>query len=135
MDDMRNFAPVDRLAYSHWKSRAIVATHGNQSFTGCLLLAILGRASENPPRVVSGGEIDGSGGVWAVWQGRGEHPGRARLRKLCDIKEYTDRFRYLDEHLKLTDQERQEMWFEIKAWITTDHRPRKEWDHERQQHA
>lgn len=133
MNNLKNFMPVSIMDTDDWKLRAIKATRGNQTFTGVLLLAVLGRAASNAPRIVSAGMIDKSGGVFAFYQHRPEDA--ARMRKLCEIGEYIDRFRFLSDHILCTDVDREEMFREVKMWIAEDHRPRQEWDYARQQHA
>lgn len=103
-----------------WKARALIATRGNQSQLGAILIAILGRAPDHPPRFGSGAVITSDGYVLAHFQDiRGEwHAGAF----VSSVDELVGNFRGLADHLKLSDAERVEMFNELRMWITTDER-------------
>lgn len=103
-----------------WKQRAIVATMGNQSLLGAILIATLGMAPDNPPRVVSAAEVDEEGNVLAFFQKRGEEG--ATLTRLCSLDELVTNFRGLADALALSDPDRQAMFKELRSWVVKDHR-------------
>lgn len=103
-----------------WKSRAIVATMGNQSLLGTILIATLGYASSNPPRIVSAAVITADGDVLAFFEQRGENG--ATLTRLCSADELVSNFRGLADALKLSDLDRAAMFKELRAWVRIDER-------------
>lgn len=105
-----------------WKVNAILATRGNQTFLGCVILAVIGQVSENPVRIISAAEIFKDGLVYANVQLRGMGPGQSGLTPLCTAEELRDDFRRLSDFLKLTDEQREDMNRELRAWIKLDHR-------------
>lgn len=103
-----------------WKARAVVATMGNRSLLGAILIATLGYATSNPPRVVSAAEITEDGHVVAFFEKRGENG--ATLTRLCHIDELISNFRGLADALKLSDLDRAAMFDELRKWVAKDHR-------------
>lgn len=103
-----------------WKARGIVATAGNQSLLGAILIATLGYATSNPPRIVSAAEITEDGGVVAFFQKRGEDG--ATLTRLCSVEDLVNNFRGLADALKLSDDDRTALFTELRKWIAKDHR-------------
>lgn len=103
-----------------WRVRALEATHGNQSQLGAILIAVLGRAPDHPPRFGSGAVITTDGHVLAHFQTRdGEwHHGAY----VATVQEINDNFRGLADHLKLSDADRVEMFDELRKWFVTDYR-------------
>ena len=112
------FDPV--LPDMHWMSKSIMATRGNQTVTGMIVLAMLGKVSENPPRIVGSAEISPDGFVLAPFQDRGMTD--CEIVAVCRAQELIDQFRRLADHLKLTEGEREAMFFELRAWVAKDHR-------------
>lgn len=106
----------------HWMSKAIVACRGNQTLQGMIVEAMLGKAPENPPRIVSAAEITKDGLVVAQVQFRGMADGEYEIAALCTADELVTRFRHLADHCRLTDDERRAMFFELRAWAAKDHR-------------
>lgn len=105
---------------THWTSRAVVALKGNQTKYGCILLAILGKAASNPPRVVSNAIIDENGFVIAAFQDRGWPDAEPVV--LDHITDFVDKFRKLTDILKLDDAERIVLFDEVRKWVNEDAR-------------
>lgn len=103
-----------------WQYRAIEATRGNQSQLGALILAILGKAPDHPPRFGSGGVITSDGYLTAHFQDKAGdwHMGAF----VGSVEDFVNNLRGLSEHLKLTDRENNELFAEAKKWITHDYR-------------
>lgn len=107
-------------AISGWKGKAIVATRGNQSRLGCMVICMLGYLPKNPPRMrglivitVDGRtlvdcELNNGAGYLATDIGH--------------IDEVRDNFRRLADHLKLEDKDRIAMFDELRKWIKVDMR-------------
>jgi hypothetical protein len=100
--------------------RAVVATRGNQTLLGCILLAVLGKAASNPPRFGSGAVIRLDGTVTAHFQGRnGAWTEGAHIANIIEVR---DGFRRLADALDLGDEDRGDMFTELAKWITHDER-------------
>lgn len=99
--------------------KMIHATEGNKSFLGMVVMAVFGRTASNPPRLVSGTEIDKGGVVWGTFHDRN---GTVAIVPLCTTEQITSDFRYLADHVRLDDRERENLFFELKAWLGRDHR-------------
>lgn len=107
----------------HWKARAVMATKGNQTLWGAIFqAAVLGRVTDNPPRILSNAEISSEGWVIAGFQKRDETTAQAGFRALCHIDDLVKAFRLLADHLKLKDEERVELFASLRMWIEDDHR-------------
>lgn len=114
-----------------WKLRALQATQGNQSRLGCILIAMLGRMPQNPPRIRGLAIITGDK---FKANGRSIPPGIViadmELRNgkgfcatpLGTIDEIRDNFRGLADMLKLNDADRTAMFNELRMWIKRDYR-------------
>lgn len=103
-----------------WKLRAIRATKGNQSKLGSILIAVLGRIPRHPPRFGLKATITSDGFVMADFQGKDFVRHYSAL--VCEVKELTNNFRGLADHLKLDKEEREEMFAELRKWIARDYR-------------
>ena len=106
-----------------WQKRAIRATDGNNTLLGCFVLAILGlsRALIAPyPRFGSTAIIDKDGLVYSNMQ---DKDGRMyRNHCLGPIEDIRDNFRGLADHLKLSDNEREGLFSDLKKWRSHDAR-------------
>lgn len=127
-----------------WRERAIIETRGNQTELGAVLIAVLGKAPDNPPRIVGLGRItkdglliasfqhkDGHVTFWNVnrpWlddEGKQPNPRYvAGENPVCfgKVGDVTDAFRRLADRLQLSDAERVEMLGEFRKWIAKDDR-------------
>jgi hypothetical protein len=124
MDDTDFVAVPLAKPPSRWKIDALLATQGNQSKLGAILIAVLGRAPDNPPRFGSGAVITSDGAVLCHFQDkRGDwHEGAF----VCSVAELVSNFRGLADHLKLSDEDRKDMLNEVRMWVTTDYRAKSE---------
>ena len=104
-----------------FRSRAIAATRANQSQLGAIMLAILGRRPRRPPMFPGGGAtITSDSYVTADFIDKDGVGHRGAF--VCDIADLVRNFRELADHLKLTDEERTEMFSELRKWIRRDYR-------------
>lgn len=103
-----------------WQYRAVLATGGNKSQLGAIVIAVLGKAPDNPPRFGSAAVITSDGYVQAHFQTKDGvwHQG-AFVGAVDDL---VANFRGLADHLKLSDAERVEMFDELRKWISVDYR-------------
>lgn len=109
-----------------WRVKAILATKGNQSRLGCILIAVLGKSHriKNGSRFDTSASITSDGFVMCGFrQASGHyHPGAF----VGSVRDLVDNFRGLADHLKLSDKDRIELFDKVKAWITVDYRAKKE---------
>lgn len=111
-----------------WQRRAIVALHGNRSLPGTILIAALQKSAraDGSPRCPSFGrtaEITPLGNIISKYVNpHGIYQG---VQIVCTIKEYIDTFRKLADRLKFTDEERTELFKELRQWIAKDYRKQK----------
>jgi len=112
--------PEQEIIRMGWRYRAIQLLRGNQTQMGALVIAICGKRSSNPPRIMASGKIDKDGNVLVAFQGRDgtiHDPFR-----YCGVQEMCDQFSELADHMKLSDIERIEMFGEVRRWISKDDR-------------
>jgi len=103
-----------------WRYRTILATKGNQSMMGALVIAVCGKRPSNGPRIMDSGKIDIEGNVTCTFQTR---DGTIHENfRWCSVEELTDEFSRLADRLKLPDHERVEMFGEVRRWISKDER-------------
>lgn len=103
-----------------WQYRAVEATGGNRSQLGAIVIAMLGKAPDNPPRFGSAAVITSDGYVQAHFQSKdGQWHEGAFVGAVDDL---VGNFRGLADHLKLSDAERVEMFDELRKWISVDYR-------------
>lgn len=107
-----------------WRYRAIAHARGNQSRLGCIVLAMLNKSPDNPPRISILDDVTpvirADGMVLANMElrnGRG-----MRATPLGHISEVVDNMRWLADTLKLSDAERTEMFDVLRKWIKKDFR-------------
>lgn len=103
-----------------WQYRAVEATRGNQSQLGCILLAVLAKAADNPPKITGSATITSDGYVLANFTGRDGIPRHQAF--ICDVEDLQRNFSGLADHLKLSDADRVAMFGEVKKWIWKDFR-------------
>ncbi|HLZ23660.1 MAG TPA: hypothetical protein VKQ30_16235 [Ktedonobacterales bacterium] len=119
MDERTIFTtPSDEQA--SWQYKAIVATRGNQTLLGAIFLQIIGKNAKHPPQIVGTASVDEDGLCWSVL--RKQHgleiaEGIVCLGSIADIR---DEFRRLADHLKLNDDERKELFVELRKWVAVD---------------
>ncbi len=106
-----------------WPFKAVVATRGNQTMLGCIVLQLIARPPKNPPAVTSLATVDEDGLVWAFVTSRTQ--GR-RLTCLGQLPDILDEFRRLADHLKLDDGERVELFDELRKWVAIDMRAQRD---------
>lgn len=107
------------LVAQSWQSRALIATRGNQTLAGCVLIACLGKAASNPPRFVGGAVIDKAGHLWAPFEEKG---GGVILANLGPLEKVRDGFRKMADRLRLIDTDRTGLMDCLKQWIVEDAR-------------
>lgn len=108
-----------------WQYRAVLATRGNQTRLGCILLAVLQRsAGHSAPRFGHAAEITADGMVVSRFQ---QKDGTMHaVHYVCRIAEMIEMFRRLADTLQLDGFERECLFVEVRRWITKDHRAHKE---------
>lgn len=102
-----------------WPFKAVVATRGNQTLLGCIVLQLIARPPKNPPAITSLATVDRDGLLWAFVTPRF---GYRRLTCLGLLQDVLDEFRRLADHLKLDDGERVELFDELRKWVAIDMR-------------
>lgn len=104
-----------------WQRRAVIRTGGNQTLLGCFVLAMLGwQHGRKPPRFGRVARIDKDGIAFSNMQGQ---DGRMyRDYALGPVKVIVDNFRGLADELQLTDEERTQMFGELRKWFFVDER-------------
>lgn len=119
MDDRTVFSTPSEETAS-WQYKAIVATRGNQTLLGTILLQLIGKAAKHPPQIVSLATVDEAGLTWAVL--RKQHGAEVAEGLVCLglIGDIRDEFRRLADYLKLDDTERLELFDELKKWVEVD---------------
>src|SRR6202012_343969 len=105
-----------------WPSRAVIATRGNQTLIGCIVLAILGKAASNPPRIVGAAEIRADGQVIAPMQSRRMSDGETELLALCSASQLRDGLNRIGDAIHATEDERAALFEEARKWIAKDWR-------------
>ena len=105
----------------HWQHRAVRETGGNQTMLGCFVLAILGwQSGRKPPRFGKIARVDKDGQLWSNLQ---TADGQVLMNHhLGPVKQVIDEFRGLADHMKLADEERVQMFSELRKWIAIDER-------------
>jgi hypothetical protein len=104
-----------------WQWKAIQATQAHTSQLGCILLACLGRGLNKLPRFGRQATITSDGYVVSAFVTKaGEFHANAFV---CSIGDLIRNFRGLADHLKLSDDERTEMFTAVRKWCAVDYRP------------
>jgi hypothetical protein len=107
--------------HSSWQWRAIEATQAHKSKLGCILLACIGRGQNKVPRFGRQAIITSDGYVTCPFLDR---HGEGHAHSLvCTVDDLVRNFRGLADHLKLSDEERIEMFAAVRKWVSTDYRP------------
>ena len=116
--------PVTKPGHTDWRIRAVIATMGNRTRLGTILISVLRKEIGRRPRFGASAIINREGYVLTDFVDRRGtfHANHA----ICRVGEFRDNFRRLADALKLDDAERKEMMDAIKQWIARDDRPRAE---------
>ena len=102
-----------------WQFRVMLASF-TQDPEGAMTRAVLGRNMRTGLRYALTAQIDREGMVRASVQTHdGEVYARMPIGSLIAVR---DAFRRLADHCRLSDQERNEFFEEIRKWISTDER-------------
>lgn len=117
-------SPALEQAKLTWKWRAITITRGNQSRLGAVLLATLGKHTENPPWFGPSAVIDDNGNVFSNFVDR--HNSDAAPAFIGTVEEVVSNFNGLADAINATDQEREEMFAGLRQWISKDARAMRE---------
>lgn len=107
-----------------WQYRAIEYTRGNQTPTGCIVIAMLGKTSNNPPRLNNAATITHEGLILCDFQDKEGYLNPEFL--VGPVTLVVRDFRRLADELKFTDEERMEMFAKLRAWISIDERANKD---------
>lgn len=106
-----------------WQYKAIAATNGNRTKLGMILLAVLGIAPSNAPRLVCPtAVIDANGWVWSWFQSPDDPPGVADQVPLVSTTNLRDSLNKLADRIKMTDAQREELFSLVRKWIERDER-------------
>lgn len=117
---VNHLSPEAEQARASWQYRAIAATDGQRSKLGQIIIAILGRAPNHPPRICSGGYISLDGTVYCAYQD--QFGGIVSPFELCSTLELRDNLMGLADHLALSDTDTRAMFEEARKWIKRDAR-------------
>lgn len=115
----KSLTPEQEAARRSWQWRAIVATRGNQTRLGALVLAVVGKMTDNPPRITGHATITKDGWVVCPFHKR---DGTQGPMIVGDVEYLTRSFSELGDHLKLNDADRIAMFKAVKEWIYKDER-------------
>lgn len=118
MDDMEKLAR--EAARATWQFRAVAATTGNRTKLGAIVIAILGKAPNNPPAFNNAAKVTANGLILCDYWERDGSVHRGAL--VGSVQEVVGNFNGLADHLKLSDGQRLEMFGKLRAWITEDER-------------
>jgi hypothetical protein len=110
--------PEQEIIREGWQYRAIKHQSGNQTQLGALVIAICGKRPSNPPRIMGSGLIDEDGNILVTFHSRAGQMHQAF--KYCTVQEMTAEFSRLADVLQLSDEERIEMFGEVRRWIGKD---------------
>lgn len=104
-----------------WQRRAVDKTGGNQTLMGCFVLAILGwQHGRHPPRFGRTATINKEGLIITNMQAK---DGQVfPNHQLGQVQTVVDNFRGLADELKLNDEERKQMFDELRKWFFKDER-------------
>lgn len=112
---------------STWQFKCIAATRGNQTRLGMILLAVLGIAPANPPRLVCPtAVIDENGWVWSWFQSPDDKANAADHVPLCTVAKLRDGLNRMADLTQMTDAQREELFSLTRRWIERDERAIKE---------
>lgn len=101
-----------------WQDRALERLQFNNTIPGAILLAVLGRAT-TPPRLSREARITAQGIVMAHLTSR-SHQWTPWPIQICHKDDMIGVFRELCDVLKFADNERIELFTELKRWIAKD---------------
>lgn len=104
-----------------WQYKTVELLRGNQTLLGSVLLAILGKAPSNPPRIISAGVITAEGILITAFEARAQR-GVALTVELGPVEQVRDLYRSICDQLKLPDADRIEFFNEMRKWISRDYR-------------
>lgn len=101
-----------------WKGRAEQHTKGNATQLGAILIAVLGRRPLRPPMFTGLAVIDRQGIVRCDFTNKNGY--ELKHCPIMDVLDLANQFKSLADVLKLSDDERKEMFTELKKWIVRD---------------
>lgn len=108
-----------------WQYRAIAVLKSHTTIAGCILLAALKRRPSNPPFFEGQAVINRVGGIYADLYIDGL--GRAWAQQpVTSVTALREKFNRVADDLKLSDEERKEMFLALQSWIRKDERPEKD---------
>jgi hypothetical protein len=103
-----------------WQLRLLIQLRGNQTKYGCVLVAVMGHAPDHAPRYVSNAIVDTEGNVVAAFQGRNMLG--ADFVVVDKIEDFVENWRRIADEAKLSDDERVDLFKELRLWINDDAR-------------
>lgn len=118
MTEHLQFSPAQEQA--HWAYKAVVATRGNTTLLGAILLQLIGKQAKAPPQVLSTATVDKNGLTWARLSAFKHGEYAEAVVPLGLITDIRDEFRRLADWLKLDDVERLELFDELRKWVAVD---------------
>lgn len=111
-----------------WQIRTVYASMGTT--TGLIAMAILAKQPKHGPAFGPTCEISHDGKVYTMVRalrigklGRRVEWG---MEMIGTVESVRDNMRWLADHCRLSDQDRNEMFEELRKWIKKDHRARSE---------
>lgn len=112
-------------AMQTWQAKALVATQGQKSQLGAIILAITKAEPSRGPKFGPGAVISEDGFIFANFIDRHGQYHQGTL--VCSVRNYIDNLHGLADALKLSDADRADMFRRAREWIYVDHRALKEW--------
>ena len=116
-----HLTPEQEAERATWQYKTVAATQGPKSKLGTILLAILNRSVRRPafgPSCV----ITSDGYVLSNFVDR--HGSMHVGAFVCHISELVSNFKGLADHCELEQNDRQELFEEVRKWVAIDYRPR-----------
>lgn len=110
-------------ARASWQFRMIEYTRGNQTPTGSIVIAMLGRVPNNLPMLNNTAVITEAGEVLCDYVSR--HGVLHRRFHIGNVQRIVGDFNRLCDELKLNDAESIEVFETLRRWISIDERTRK----------
>lgn len=118
---MTNMKEAMERYQERWETKVIRHCRGNQTKMGCIIIAIIGRMPQNPPRIGrTGCAILANGQIIADYQAQA--CAHFLATPICTVKELVDGLRRLCDQLKLGDADRIAMFDLARKWIVKDYR-------------
>lgn len=112
-------------AMETWQAKALVATQGQKTQLGAIILAITKAEPSRGPKFGPGAVISADGFIFANFIDRRGQYHQGQL--VCSVRDYIKNLHGLADALKFSEADRADMFRRAREWIYVDHRVSKEW--------